>query len=151
MQIDSSSEIGMYQQLSSCKDHSWCCQPTAPRSPWCCDDPNLTFKLMEVNQNYISIPLENSTDSTGNGSARTRSSYFRKIAIGVGIGVGLGVYLTFVMTICILFFLRTRHGREIPTESIAVAQTSKLEKVTVVAHREFGLPGSRSPVAELPG
>ena len=144
MQTEFPWENETYQQMSSCANQQWCCQVTVPDAPWCCNDDTLKFPLANVIQEYISIPLsKNSTDSP--------TYRLGKIAIGIGIGVGLGVTLTLIMTIGILYFLRTRHRREIPTASVAVAQTSKLENVRVVAHREFGLPGSRPLVVELPG
>lgn len=109
--------LGVSQAVSSCGEHSWCCQTKSTNEVYCCNLKNQTFSLGDIQEKSIQIPLtgdasnystlSNSTttsNSTGNHSASTGSTS-RVIALSIGLGVPLGLTLI----TCLLLLVRKHH------------------------------------------
>lgn len=107
-------KLDVYQAISSCGEHSWCCQNKSTNEIYCCNLKNQTFNLDDIQEKSIQISLtgdplsystlSNSTtisNSTGIHSASTGFSS-RIIALSIGLGV------PFVLTLIICFLLLVR-------------------------------------------
>lgn len=115
--------LGVYQAVSSCGQHSWCCQSESVNAAYCCTQ-NKKFNLSDVQENALQVPLTSSSlpnpaatgKSSGNlsaaadpSSSSSVSSFHSKlqtIALGIGLGVPFGLTL-----IACLFFLVRKHHR----------------------------------------
>lgn len=116
---------------------------------YCCTNGSKKFLLPGVVDDGIQIP------PSPTGIPPSTQSKLRAVSLGTGIGLGLP--LIFILTACILFYLRVRRRRDLPTKATTVesnddhSRMCNLEVVEVSGHREFELPpGTRSPTAEMP-
>ena len=155
--------------MSSCGQHSWCCQP--PNKDYCCDS-GTQFNLSYVQDNYIQIPLTPSASSslllpTTTAAANTigspsasKDATSRTIALSVGLGVPFGLALV----ACLYLLVRNiRQARQAAaTHKEAELEIANLKAASgpvetdgdgsvaeMQGYHKFELHGSQGPV-EIP-
>lgn len=144
------------QSVSSCGDHSWCCQSVTADAPYCCTGKD-KFTTYNVNENQFVIPAfpssSNSSSSYSISKPTSQASSNGKnksqtIALAVGLGIPLAVALAAGLFFYLILRCRRARGRLLSTSASSGDSGGHTEAVEI----DFSVTTSSSPViAEVSG
>lgn len=156
--------------MSSCGQHSWCCQSEANNAAYCCTE-NKKFNLVNVQENAFQIPLTASASSssptpdptakaTPSGSLSASpeftspssgSSSFHSKMEATAVGIGLGIPFGLAFIACLFFTLRKYHRQRRAPQEILFHKEADLDDGALKSPSgSMEMPGDKF-AAEVPG
>lgn len=155
------------QAVSSCGDHSWCCQSETADAPYCCTGKD-KFTTDPVNENLVVIPAfpsspNSSTTAIAKPSSSSRttiisssqtSSGGRNKSQTIALGVGLGIPLAVALAAGLVFVMRSRARGRLYSGDLGKVEeidssAASSRVVEASGQKEYELPVERDTPVEL--